>query len=94
MGNFITILLAEGEGDKFAAELLTIISYISMAIGAVFALWAIYLWFLMATASNAEKRNKVKERIVKALSGLFIIAVLVLMLQVMAGQADLAGEGE
>jgi hypothetical protein len=74
------LLLAE---KGFNAELLEIIRYISIIFGGLVILYAIYLGYLMATASDAGSRAEAKKRVINALGIVLIIVALVGMLAVM-----------
>ena len=80
MGAFDILLL--GAGDNFVNGLLSVLSWIFAAIGGVFLLWALYLAFLMANASDGDKRRKAKERMFKGISVLLITVALVGLLQI------------
>jgi len=87
MGDLLRLLLVSAE-TILASGLLQVISYAAMGIGAIFILYAIYLGFVMMTASDADKRHKAKDRVIKAFAAIFIIVVLVILLQVIAGKTS------
>ncbi len=79
MGNYTNLLLTE---STLVEDLFSVLSIIGGAVVGLIVLYAVYLFFLMGTASDAEKRRKAKSRVIKAFSSIFIIVILMMMLSV------------
>jgi hypothetical protein len=86
MNILMNLLLADGDDalleTGISQSLLQIVSYISLTFGGVVIIWALYLGFKMATASDTSKRAEAKSRIIKAISAILIIVALISLLQV------------
>lgn len=81
MGNMRSLLLAGDPGNEFKSGLMDIISLIFTALGILMVLYAVYLFFLMATASDESKRRSAKSRVVKTFASVLIVVALIGMLQ-------------
>lgn len=77
MGAMVNLLLAD-----FVQGLLNVMLLVMSIADTVLIVYAVYLFFMMATASTEDKRRKVKKRIFTALSSIFIIIALVSTLAV------------
>jgi hypothetical protein len=86
---FNNLLLAD-----FNEELLQIIAYIALAFGGLVVLYAMYLGFLMATASDAGKRAEAKRRVLNAIAIVIILIALVGLLRVINTQTGSVYEYE
>lgn len=69
--------------DEFLTGLLDVIGYIALGIGAIVALYAFFLFYVMATASNEEKRRTAKKRVFNAVASMLIIVALFSLIQVL-----------
>ena len=61
-------------------ELLRIIGFIGMFVGAVIGFWAMYLGFKMASASDEGKRKEAKKRLINSIVSMVLIIILAGML--------------
>lgn len=83
MMNTITLLLADYTGEMFQTDLLQLISYIAMFVGVLMTLYAVYIAYLFATASDDGKRRSAKARLIKVLASVLIVAGLVSIIQML-----------
>jgi len=65
---------------KFALQLLAVLGYATNIFGSLVILYALYLGYIMITASDAAKQAEAKKRIINALSVVVILVVLCVML--------------
>lgn len=77
----IANLLLTNPGDDFRKGLFQVLTWIAAVLGSLLILYAVYLFFAMATADTEDKRRKARHRVVKVFSSVFIIIALILMLQ-------------
>ena len=77
---FNNLLLAE---KTFNEDLLEIISYIAIIFGGLVTLYALYLAYAMATASDAGRRAEAKKRVINSIAIVLILIALVGMLKIM-----------
>ena len=68
--------LASNWGEDLSGGVLRVLSYIFMVVGAVGVVYAVYLGFLLAKATDESKRSQAKKRIFNVISGLLIIVIL------------------
>jgi hypothetical protein len=85
--NFFTNLFLDeektaAEGTGFNNELLEIIKNISLIFGGLVILYALYLGYMMATASDASKRAEAKNRVLNSIAIILIIVALVGLLSI------------
>jgi hypothetical protein len=85
MGNITSLLLA------FNNDLIQIVAYISMVFGGLVIIYALYLGFLMATASDASKRAEAKRRVINSISIILILVALISLLQILKVQTEPKG---
>ncbi len=69
-----TLLLYEGK--DFIAELSNIVIWLVSIAGALMTLYAVYIGYLFATASDESKRKNAKSRLIKIISSVFIVYAL------------------
>lgn len=73
----ITAQLLEGyTGTKFMQELGWLVVVIVSIAGALMTLYAVYIGFLFATASDANKRKAAKDRLIKTVASALIVIAL------------------
>ncbi len=72
-------------GKKFMEQLLEFVQYLAAAVSAGLILYAVYIGYLFATASDANKRKAAKDRLVKAVASCLIVIALTSVL-VVVGQ--------
>lgn len=80
MGNVRTLLLATDKGKEFVQGLLSILQIAMGLFSTVMIVYAVYLFFMMYTATDDGKRKKVKTRLYHALASLVIVVTLILAL--------------
>lgn len=73
MGAMLNLLLA----DDFVGGLLNILSLIMMIADAALVAYAVYMFFMMMTASDEGKRRNVKKHFFNTLSSILIILALI-----------------
>ena len=75
------LLKADNGGAEFRKGLFQVLTWIIAVVGSLLILYAVYLFFAMATADNEDKRRKARQRVVKIFSSVFIIIALIFALQ-------------
>lgn len=76
MGMITQLLAEEYTGAQFIKELSWLITIIISIAGALMTLYAVYIGYLFATASDEGKRKAAKNRLIKILSSVLIIFAL------------------
>ena len=69
-------------GEKFIADLGTLVIWIVSIAGALMTLYAVYIGYLFATASDETKRKAAKERLIKTIASSLIVIALASILSV------------
>lgn len=80
MGNVQTLLLAD-HGEEFVQGLLSILQICMGLFSIMMVVFAVYLFFMMYTATDEGKRKKVKSRIYHTITSLVIVITLILALR-------------
>lgn len=83
MGMTALLLVEKGyTGAQFMQQLGDIVVWITSIAGAMMVLYAVYIAFLFATASDANKRKAARERLIKTVASALIIIALASVLAV------------
>jgi len=69
-------------GNEFMADLSNIVIWLVSIAGALMTLYAVYIGYLFATASDEGKRKTAKSRLIKLISTIFIVYALAATLNV------------
>lgn len=87
-------LLAEDSGTKFMSELKWLVVILMSIAGSLCILYAIYIGYLFATATDDGKRRAAKDRLIKVISSGLIIFALATCLNVIDLKFETPNNGE
>ncbi len=69
-------------GNEFMADLTELVIWLVSIAGSLMVIYAVYIGYLFATATDQSKRKAVKDRLIKLISSVFIIFALATVLGV------------